>query len=308
MAWASEGIFRAMNSMRATSLRLSMIVAIVATMTGCGSFVRLAYNNADFGVRMMANDYLDLEGAQKDLLRERIDRYHRWHRRHELPQYIEALDDLSARLQRGLEPADIAWVTGIIQTRYRAMIRQAIHGVTPLLDRLTPDNLAQLERKLAESNEKFERENMQKDVERRHADRLRTLTKRARDWLGEITPAQEARLSSYAEASTPIFSGLLDERRRRHQAVIMALRSDAPVSDRARRLDSLLVTYEQHRTQTYSAIAEDWQARLGILMLDIERSLSPQQRTHLIERIAYYTNELRTLARAAEGQATSTLE
>ncbi|MFN0305552.1 MAG: DUF6279 family lipoprotein [Burkholderiales bacterium] len=289
-------------------MRLSIIVAIVATMTGCGSFVRLAYNNADFGLRMMANDYLDLEGAQKDLLRERIDRYHRWHRRNELPRYIEALDDLTARLQRGLEPADIAWATDLVQTRYRTTIRQAIHGVTPLFDRLTSDNLVQLERKLAESNEKFEQDTLQKDIERRRAERLRALTKRARDWLGEITPAQEARLSGYAEASTPIFSGLLDERRRRNRAVMTALRSNASASDRAKRLDSLLVGYEQHRTETYAAVVEDWQARLGTLMLDIERSLSPQQRKHLIERIAYYANEFRTLARAAEGQAASTVE
>ncbi len=280
-----------------TSVRaLCLGILILSTLTGCGSFVRLAYNNADIGVRMMANDYLDLEGEQSDRLRERIGQYHRWHRRSELPRYIEALDDLSIRLKRGMEPADLAWATDVVQVRYRALIGQAIHDVTPLLDRLTPDNLARLEKKLAESNETFERDTMQKDPERRRAERLRTLAKRARDWLGAVTPDQEARLARYAEASAPIFSGLLEERRRRHQAVLQALRSESAASDRAQRLHSLLVTYERHRTEEYAAITEAWQARLGALLLDLERSLSREQRKHLIDRIAYYAGELRILA------------
>ncbi len=282
-----------MSSVRA----LALGIFILWSLAGCGSFVRLAYNNADIGARMMANDYLDLEGEQSDLLRERISHFHRWHRRTELPRYIEALDELAVRVKGGLEPADIAWATDMIQTRYRILIRQAVQDVTPLLDRLTPDNLARLEKKLAESNATFERDTMQKDPERRRAERLRVLTKRARDWLGSITPAQEARLASYAEASSPIFSGLLEERRRRHLAVMQALRSDASASDRGRQLDSLLVTYEQHRTVEYAPIAQAWQARLASLMLDLERSLSLQQRTHLIERIGYYAGELRILAR-----------
>ncbi len=280
-----------------TSVRaLCLGILILSTLTGCGSFVRLAYNNADIGVRMMANDYLDLEGEQSDRLRERIGQYHRWHRRSELPRYIEALDDLVIRLKRGMEPADFAWATAVVQVRYRALIGQSIHDVTPLLDRLTTDNLARLEKKLAESNETFERDTMQKDPERRRAERLRTLVKRARDWLGAITPDQEVRLARYAEASAPIFSGLLEERRRRHQAVLQALRSESEASDRAQRLHSLLVTYERHRTEEYAAISEAWQARLGALLLDLERSLSHEQRKHLIERIAYYARELRILA------------
>jgi Family of unknown function (DUF6279) len=276
---------------------------VLVTLTGCGSFVRIAYNNVDFGARYMANDYLDLEGEQTDLVRARIDQLHRWHRREELPKYISAIDDLTVRVRRGLEPGDIAWATDIVQTRYRAVVHQGINEAAPLLERITPDNLTRLEKKLAESNAKFERENLQKDPERRRTERLRTLTKRAREWLGDLTPDQEARLAAYAEASAPIFSGLLEERKRRQQAVLQTLRSSTPATERAKRLDSLLVTYEQHRSEQYAATSQAWQTRLGTLMLDLEGSLTAQQRKHLIDRLNFYASEMRILAR--EGMSAS---
>ena len=272
-------------------------ILILQALAGCGSFVRIAYNNIDFGARYMANDYLDLEGEQTDLVRARIDQLHQWHRREELPKYVAAIDELIVRLRRGIEQDDITWATDVIQTRYRAVVRQGINEVAPLIDRVTPDNLARLEKKLAESNATFERDNLQKDAERRRNERLRTLTKRARDWLGDLTTEQEARLAAYADASSPIFSGLLEERKRRHLAVLQALRSNAPGSERAKRLDSLLVHYEQHRSEHYAATSLAWQARLGTLLLDLERSLTAKQRKHLIDRLTFYASELRILAR-----------
>ncbi|MSQ21661.1 MAG: hypothetical protein EXR39_19525 [Betaproteobacteria bacterium] len=266
--------------------------AFLGTLSGCGSFVRIAYNNADFGARYLTNDYLDLEGEQADLVRTRIDHLHQWHRRQELPKYVAAIDELTLRLRRGIEQDDVAWAADVIQTRYRALVHQSIIEVTPLLDRLTPDNLTRLEKKLAESNATFERDNLQKSAER-----LRTLTKRARDWLGDLTALQEERLAAYADASAPIFTGLLDERRRRHHAVLEALHTNAPATERGQRLDSLLVHYEQHRSEQYAVTAQAWQARLGTLLLEIESSLTAKQRKHLIDRLTFYASELRVLAR-----------
>ncbi len=45
---------------------------------------------------------------------------------------------------------------------------------------------------------------MQTNAEQRRPDRFRILTKRVHDWRSAITPEPNARLSSYAEASTPI--------------------------------------------------------------------------------------------------------
>lgn len=324
---------------------LWLCFVLACALAGCGSFVRLTYNNADWAIRYLANDYLDLSGDQHELLRERVQHFHHWHRHGELPQYVELLDELGRRLRVGLTHDDVLWAGDLVRARYRAMLAKAIDDLAPIFDRLTAENLTALERKLAESNEKFRREYEIGDLAKHRQERLKVLVKRYREWLGELTASQEARLARHVAESPDLFDELLEERKRRHAAVLATLRevvapqvgpaaerepggtgcadlvshsaSSVVVADascgspRARggsggvparslqaaaRLKSLLVTYERHRAPGYQRAATDWEGRSLQLFLDMERSLQPKQRAHLLERLAHYAGELRALA------------
>jgi hypothetical protein len=208
-------------------------------MAGCGSFVRLSYNNADWAIRYFANDYLDLSGEQNELLRERIQRYHAWHRQAELPQYIELIEELSRRLRAGMTHADVVWASESLRGRYRLLLSRAIDDLAPILDRLTAENLVALERKLVESNDKFRREYEIGDRTRHRQERLKVIATRYREWLGELSAEQEARLERHVAESPDLYAELLEERKRRHAAVLAALRDAIPSlaahGERARR-------------------------------------------------------------------------
>lgn len=277
-------------------LRLAFAVVVLACAAGCTSFVRLAYDNADVALRYMADDYLDLDGVQAEAVRERIARIHAWHRADEVPRYAAMLDSASARIRKGLHVEDVAWAVDTVQARYRVLVTQAIDETAPLARRLTPANLDRMQRRLEESNRKFERENAVRDPEAHRAERMRVLVKRAREWLGEVTPGQEARIAKFVAASPGVYAHLLDERRRRQAAVLMVLR-DAPAGvDPAARLKQLLVQYEQHRAPDHAASAADWQARLAELLVDLGHSLTDAQRTHLLDRLAHYRREFDRIA------------
>lgn len=326
-------------------LAATLVAVLALSIAGCGSFVRLTYNNADWAVRYLANDYLDLSGEQSELLRDRVQRYHAWHRHGELPRYAELLDELSRRVRVGLTRDDVVWASEALRARYRMLLARAIDDLAPILDRLTPENLAALERRLAESNDKFRREYEIGDRGRHREERLKVLAKRYREWLGELSAEQEARLARHVAESPDLFAELLEERKRRHAAVLATLREVVPAQgsaeaarptaracldsvtpttttalvafpcegmrtadagvgtiapahsrQAAERLKGLLVTYERHRAPGYQRTAADWEARSLQLFLDIERSLSDRQRTHLLERLAHYAGEFRALA------------
>jgi hypothetical protein len=274
-----------------------LLAAAVLLLAGCGSFVRLAYNNADVGVRFMAHDYLDLDGVQSDLLRERIVGFHQWHRRAEMPQYAELLDGAGQRVRRGLTREDVAWAGESIRARYRTLVAKAIDDVTPLLDRLNGDNLTALERKLDESNEKFQRDYAVGGVERYKEGRRKALAKRYREWLGELTAEQEARIARYVADAPSFFEEQLAERKRRQAAVMAALRAGGAPSEMGAMLRGQLVSFEQHRSPQYRQAMGEWEGRLTELLLDIERSLTPKQRAHLLDRLTSYATEFRVLAR-----------
>lgn len=214
-------------------LAATLVALLALSIAGCGSFVRLSYNNADWAVRYLANDYLDLSGEQNELLRDRVQRYHAWHRHGELPRYAELLDELGRRVRVGLTRDDVVWASEALRARYRMLLARAIDDIAPIFDRLTPENLAALERRLAESNDKFRREYEIGHVGRHREERLKVLAKRYREWLGELSAEQEARLARHVAESPDLFAELLEERKRRHAAVLATLREVVPAQGSA---------------------------------------------------------------------------
>lgn len=72
----------------------------------------------------------------------------------------------------------------------------------PLLDRLSPEQIAPLERRLADENRKFAREQLQGTVEERRKRRLKRSLERLEEWFGSLSETQRehaaARLREYA--------------------------------------------------------------------------------------------------------------
>lgn len=67
------------------------LLMILLLLTGCGS--QWAYNNADWFVVRYVDNYVELDGDQRELLSEKVSDFLRWHRESELPRYIAHLDE-----------------------------------------------------------------------------------------------------------------------------------------------------------------------------------------------------------------------
>ncbi len=91
---------KAVTNLAAQTKTLVVLVALATA--GCGAVMKVAYNNGGFAVRMMANDYLGLEGEQTALTRAQIDRFHQWHRRSEMPEYATLLESAACRVSQGV--------------------------------------------------------------------------------------------------------------------------------------------------------------------------------------------------------------
>src|SRR2546423_10712058 len=135
-----------------------LVVAACLCVAGCAGVVRVAYNNSDFALRMMADRYFDLQSEQEDYLQKQLAHFHEWHRREELPIYARTLSGAADRIKRGVQREDVAWAVGEVRERYRALLVQAIEDGGPVLATLKAENLQALEKKLAADNAKFANE------------------------------------------------------------------------------------------------------------------------------------------------------
>src|SRR5437879_1110688 len=178
-----------------------LLLAIGALGLAACSAARVAYDNADTLLRFMAASYLDLDAAQSDDLTPRIARFHQWHRANELPVYAALLRSASERAAVGINAEDFAWGLANVRLRYRRFAAKAAEDAAPVLATLAPPQLAALEHKFAESNEKYAKEFLSSDDRERRRRQLKRMLERFRDFAGELTPAQEARIGRFALAT-----------------------------------------------------------------------------------------------------------
>jgi hypothetical protein len=276
--------------------RVLFAVAAAATLAGCGSAMRVAYNNGDVALRFMAHEYFDLHGEQTDHLKVQLVRLHTWHRREELPQYAAIFGSAAERLGRGLTREDVVWAIAAVRTRYRVTMEQGADEFAPVAATFRPDNLEALERKLADNNEQFTKEFLSGDAAKQTRARAKRLMNWFDDWLGSVTPEQEGLIVRFAQAQPQMNRIRLDDRKRRQQEFVQLLREHRKSPDLAARMRDYFVNWERERGAEHRRMAREWEDRLVTLIIDVDRTLTPKQREHAVRRFEFFAQEARILA------------
>jgi len=266
---------------------------LLVWLSGC-STVRLVYDNADTYLHWRGSHYLDLDGEMSDELDERIAAFMSWHRAQALPKYAQLLDDAARRFDRRLVPADLVWGYDSIMTQARESLRMAAVQGAPLLDRLSPKQIANLERRLADDNRRFARDNLRGDERERRKRRTERNVERLEDWLGRLSKAQVERVAQYSERA-PLLDEFRDRDHKRIQGEFLAI---VRAREAKKRLPDFAANWDRGRDPAYAAALEATRKDFFAMLLDLERSLSPQQRARTLAELHRYADDARTLSRS----------
>jgi hypothetical protein len=281
------------------------IVALAVALGGCGSVARIAYNHGDFALRMMANDYLELEGGQEELLKAQLARFHEWHRREELPRYAGILQGAADRLAQGLKREDVTWAFGAVRARYRVFMLQAADESAPVMATLKPDNYAALAKKFADTNAKFAKEYLGPDQAQRDRARAKWLVERFEFFMGDLSDAQVALVERFVQSQPRINEVRLTDRKRRQQEFVALLRTYQASPELAERLRGYFVNWEGGRGPEHAKYAREWEERLVQLVLDVDATLTPEQRQRIGARFEALADDCRVLAQQGRPSGTT---
>ena len=260
---------RALCTLR--SARIGLLLAALSLLSAC-AMVRLAYNNADTVLRVMAQDYFDLWTEDNTELRQQIARLHEWHRREELPGYANLMQAASAKVAAGIDKADIDW--------------------------LGPDHHAALAKKMADNNLKFAKEFLGDDPSAREKARVKRVTTYVEDWTGPLSDAQQARITSTARAFPRLSELQLASRQARQQELLSLLRRNRSAAELAPALRAYFLDWESRRGSDYGRMAAEWEAQLTQMLVDLDRTFTPEQRSRAVKRAAQFAEDFRVLAAA----------
>ena len=204
--------------------QLMLFVAVGLLLQGC-SAVRLGYGNADSLARWWVDQYLDLSPEQDALARERLTRFHVWHRKTQLPDYVSVLrqgQQFFAGQPTGAEA--LALGDGMIR-RGRTLAAQATPDIADFLATVTPDQIERMAGRWVKKNAEYVEEAQLADGEsgQRKA-RYKRVLERAEYWFGDFSGEQRAALRKMVDGQVAGSQFWYEERLRRQRDWLALMR------------------------------------------------------------------------------------
>jgi hypothetical protein len=223
--------------------------------------------------------------AQEAWVRERIARTVEWHRTEELPRYRRVLEGMLARSEGRFGADDIAALQQELRVRYLRVAARLVPDVGEFLATMDAEQLARLEKKMAEDNRQFVKDSVRGTPEERRKRRVHRFLNHLEAWIGPLDDAQRDIVAA-AYRDVPEFTEeMLAERRYRQSETLALARAKAPRAEMEAMLLRLYVRMDDWRRPEYSEQVKARDARLQEALAALSATLTAKQRAALQSRI-----------------------
>ena len=277
-------------------LRWLGIVAVVALMlSGCA--VRFVYNQLDWLVPWYLDDYMQLEGPQKTLFKQRLDTYLAWHRKEQLPLYADFLDQVAGRAEKGMSHDDIAHIQARTEQLAQVMIDRLKPDMMELFAMANDEQVASLFHKFEEDNAKYLKENVKVSPRKQRRQRQQEVINYTERWTGSLDEKQRKLIADWSRRFELMQQEVFDTRLLWQQEFkrILALRADRPAYEQA--FTQLLDNPGFGQSDELKRKLAVNQALLVDLYLELEQSLSKDQRASMVKKLKDYAKDFRELSK-----------
>jgi hypothetical protein len=202
---------------------------------------------------------------------------------------------------------DVYWFLGGLQKRYAIIVERGTDDAAALLLTVTPRQLEFVQERWKRLNQSFAKEyRIGADVtEQRHATEQRTI-ELCRDWFGSLSVAQEQMIGA-SVARMEMIGPLRqqDRMRRQHEFLKLMQLRENPAAFKEK-LRHWLIHWDEGRSPEYQrAFAVTREQRIALLIA-LDRSLTPHQRSLAARRLQDYIDDFRALSAHPGAQATTT--
>jgi hypothetical protein len=283
-------------------LRGCAIVAAACALSAC-SGVQIGYRHADIFLSWKVNEYFDLDPAQDAMVKPAIAAALAWHRRTELPEYVQLLQTVQGKLKAKVAPEDVHWFDDQTKMRTRAAITQlAIEGA-PILATVTPAQVIQLEQRLVKDNETFFDKYARGTVEKQQGRRAKRFIENAEYWVGGLTDAQKDAIEKIVAETPTRYARQLEERKRIQSEFVALLREKNTPATIVPKLKAWIANWDAGRSPAFVEIVKVSNDQLERMTLAVTDSMTPSQRQHAQEQLQSYIDTMNELVKESAGKA-----
>lgn len=198
-----------------------LALAVLLGLAGCSS-VTLAYSQLPFLAGLWVDHYLDLDSAQRQRLKDRLQAWQAWHRREELPQWQALLRQASAALDDGVTTEELLALERAGRASLERCLQHAAPLAAPVLADLRPEQWQHLKKTLDENTTEWLEKNSGRGAPAERAKRYVSALER---WLGDLDRATRRQARTEAEAWHVDLAAMAQSRAVREARTLEALRA-----------------------------------------------------------------------------------
>ena len=275
------------------------VVIALFVVSACSS-TTYVYNRLDFLLPWYMDDYVDLDAEQEAYLDELLVPFLAWHRAHELPVYLTALN----RIEDSLNQPLTAEIVGTIVTEFElAWLRLQSEGLERLLDlgaSLSDEQIAAFLEALWEQQREFEEEYLERDEEEFFEDNDDNTRDTFQDYLGKLSDDQKQWVRDGSRRLLRSDQVWLKERAQWLTELGILLEREPGWQERVR----VAITAKNNTmTPEYQRIYEHNMDAIYQLTAQVLNARSERQSRHVRGKLADVREDLETLI--AQGQNTA---
>lgn len=281
--------------------RWALIALLLGLLAPACSRISLGWRAAPWILKLEGADWLGLQGAEKDAFGKDARAWlQQTASRQGAP--LAALFRQAAEALQGRQDDE---VLGLLFERGPELWDRVLESaVPPLAATLAQDpsrRAGALQKTFDQRNERdFQRWS---SPEKARADQERRLRAGLKDWIGELSEAQENGLQRWSqEAGFPVEAWKAD-RLRRQQGLLQALRHSEPQEALQARLHAWWIEPEKDRDPAYQRALAAYRQRLRLACGRLLASLSAGQRERLQQRVNALAEDLEGIARQSAEKA-----
>lgn len=280
-------------------IRASLAALALALLGGC-SLLRLSYPQLPTILYWSADSYLDLTGAQSELVRAQLAELLRWNRTTQLPDYASLLRRARAEVLLDTTPARLCRWFDDGTSRLQTVFDQALPAAAEVALMLSPAQLDHLRKHLDKINAELREEYVERAPQRRLKEAVNRAVERAETLYGSIDDAQRERLAREVAGSPFEPERWLAERQLRQREALQTLRRLHAERAGADEMQAALRAFFERARHSPDDAYRAYQQRLRQFSCEVAARLhnttTPAQRQAAAATIAGWENDLRTLA------------
>jgi len=296
------------SALRRPFVRRSIIgavaIALVVATTGC-SLIKLGYSQASSLAYRWLDRYADFDNEQSLKVRSALDDTLAWHRRTQLPDYVQLLARAEAEVAADATPERMCGWAGELRSRVEPVLQYLAPTIADVARTLAPAQIAHLEKRFAESNEEYRDDHLQRNPQRRHKAEVKREVERAETLYGRLDAAQRD-LIAHSVATSPYDAEVAyAERKERQQDVLALVRRVREASggrdDAIAQVRAYLGGIDRSPRESYRRYSERVTLHRCALASELHNSASAAQRREAAKRLAGYRADARDLMGDAPG-------